>query len=841
MTDWMKSWDNFLTENKEPIEEATEEEIGELDDILLKLDPKDLSFNNIFGDKMRVAIPLGTEGIKTETEKFLNAAGYTVDMKTGIATGYTMSSGEGRSKNTRMLSLDQQESFVTPEGKINVANLSNPTDPEKIAQMQRNLRRRQMKIGKLLKKGLDLAGKIANIPDGIENDEAKLDALTRYSQFFVEPSIGTPGQAREELETFKTQLQIWEKRGAMKSGHTIIITRHPIDVFRMSDFDRIQSCHSPPSREGDASYYKCAVAEAHGHGPVAYLVRNEDLDEALEEKELDKGDYQALLDQYEDDEEEFFYDDERVEGEITPINRLRIRKYSSPKFNMTIAVPAKRVYGDDRGFGDAMVNSVVKWAQGSQEDALKKMKDDEDMLSDGKFNMDNWIRHGGTYHQDNSPETLLRQLLDDDRFENLSDFTGYIQVDSTTENSLTLTAGVPAVTEQAEEMVDDFNRRSHAARVTMGDVDAEDGQFYISINEAVIVVKIPEDEFTQSAFTDFTRNAIESIVDYMSEYLPVDKDERVYYKTHGGTVFIDVPFDMMSVNREGGTLAYGIDGLDELLSNIDRQDDQHEQYEEAVREALMIQGAIKGSPIQEFAKMFNDNTYYEWDSEMDDRNNPTDIEIETRQYVNLEDLVKKIPVTLDRNPTPGGLSTLIPVMFDGREIAEVARVYDNQDLEETNVIGYEVVSQEFEDKKSEPLPNLKAVIAHVRREITKMIVMGGPQKFGGLNDASREYHVAVREELRKATGLRGDYHYPNSSLYVSGPDSDDEYNMQYEIGLNDGSSEGQFNAAEKIVNDIDDEDELKTIFRRAFARVAKVPEPTNENVRNYFKKFDIFG
>jgi len=822
MTDWMNRWDQYLTENKEPIEEATEEEIGELDDILLKLDPKDLSFNNIFGDKMRIAIPLGTEGIKTETEKFLNKAGYTVDMKTGIATGYTMSSGEGRSKNTRMLSLDQQESFVTPEGKINVANLSKPADSEKIAQMQRNLRRRQMKVGKLLRKGINFLEK---------GDEKK------YRQFFVDPETD-PVQLKLMVYKLKEVLSDWEKRGATKSGHTVIITRHPIDVFRMSDFDRIQSCHSPPSKGGDASYYKCAVAEAHGHGPVAYLVRNEDLDEALEEKELDKGDYQALLDQYEDDEEEFFYDDERVEGEITPINRLRIRKYSSPKFNMTIAVPAKRVYGDNRGFGDAMVNSVVKWAQGSQEDSLKKMKDDEDMLSDGKFNMDNWIRHGGTYHQDNSPETLLRQLLDDDRFENLSDFTGYIQVDSTTENSLTLTAGVGAVTEQAEEMVDEFNRRSHAARVTMGDIDLEDGQFYISINEAVMVVKIPEDEFTQSAFTDFTRNAIQNIVEYMSDYLPVDKEERVYYRGSDGMVFIDVPLDMMSINREGGTLAYGIDGLDELLSNIDRQDDAHEQYELAVREALMIEGAIKGSPIQEFAKMFNDNTYYEWDSEMDDRYNPTDIEIETRQYVNLEDLVKKIPVTLDRNPTPGGLSTLIPVKFDGSEIAEVARVYDADD----NVVGYEVVSQEFEDKKSEALPDLKAVIAHVQREITKMIVMGGPMKFGGLNDASREYHVAVREELRKAVGgEEGEYSYPNSSLYVSGPDNDNDYNMQYEIGLTDNSSEGQFNAVEKIVNDIDDEDELKAIFQRAFARVAKVPTSTNENVRNYFKKFDIFG
>ena len=55
---------------------------------------------------MRIAVPLGTEGIKTETEKFLNKAGYTVDMKTGIATGYTLTSGEGDRTNTRKLSLE---------------------------------------------------------------------------------------------------------------------------------------------------------------------------------------------------------------------------------------------------------------------------------------------------------------------------------------------------------------------------------------------------------------------------------------------------------------------------------------------------------------------------------------------------------------------------------------------------------------------------------------------------------------------------------------------------------------------------------------------------------------
>ena len=346
MTDWMKSWDNFLTENKEPIEEASEEEIADLDDILLRLDPKDLSFNNIFGDKMRIAIPLDEKGIKSSVEKFMNERGYEVDMKTGIATGYAMTNDDRT--NTRKISLRQQEDYVTPEGKINVANLNQlGFNPERIEKMQRNLRKIQMKVGKLLRKGINF----------LEKDDTK-----KYRQFFDERYETDPVQLKLMAYKLKEVLSDWEKRGATKSGHTVIITRHPIDVFRMSDFDRIQSCHSPPSREGDASYYKCAVAEAHGHGPVAYLVRNEDLDNVVDERELDKGDYQGLLDRFEELEEEFFYDDNREVGDITPINRLRVRKYSSPKFNMTIAVPAKRVYGDDRGFGDAMVNSVVKWA-----------------------------------------------------------------------------------------------------------------------------------------------------------------------------------------------------------------------------------------------------------------------------------------------------------------------------------------------------------------------------------------------------------------------------------------------------------------------------------------------
>jgi len=52
----------------------------------------------------------------------------------------------------------------------------------------------------------------------------------------------------------------------------IILSRHPVDVLRMSDISDIRSCHS----EG-REYFQCAVAESKGNGLIAYLVKTEAL------------------------------------------------------------------------------------------------------------------------------------------------------------------------------------------------------------------------------------------------------------------------------------------------------------------------------------------------------------------------------------------------------------------------------------------------------------------------------------------------------------------------------------------------------------------------------------
>ncbi|MBI80171.1 MAG: hypothetical protein CMQ51_07080 [Gammaproteobacteria bacterium] len=56
----------------------------------------------------------------------------------------------------------------------------------------------------------------------------------------------------------------------------IVLSRHPLDVLRMSDISNISSCHS----EGH-SHFQCAQAEAKGHGPIAYLIKQSEYEDLM--------------------------------------------------------------------------------------------------------------------------------------------------------------------------------------------------------------------------------------------------------------------------------------------------------------------------------------------------------------------------------------------------------------------------------------------------------------------------------------------------------------------------------------------------------------------------------
>ena len=156
---------------------------------------RELHFNSLFGNKLRILIPL--EG-NQELHKLLETLeffGYETDVNDAISKKIVY----------KKIKSQQQEKLR----------------PEKIGGVLQNL---------------------------IKNyDKLK----SSFSSFYLVP----PKHEITEL------LDWWQKNSAdlksAKTGSSIIISRSPIDLVRMSDHDGISSCHSP-----DGSFFKCAIQEA---------------------------------------------------------------------------------------------------------------------------------------------------------------------------------------------------------------------------------------------------------------------------------------------------------------------------------------------------------------------------------------------------------------------------------------------------------------------------------------------------------------------------------------------------------------------------------------------------
>ena len=876
MSDWMKNWGNFLTENKQPIVEVKPEELKDIEQMLDK-EPEELSFNNLFGDKFRLIIPLDESSvISDKLTKFLNDAGYEVDLKKGIATGWAMRSKQGRV--TVKLRLDQQDNYVNPDGTINVENLASKKSPEEIEAMSKRLVKRQIKIGKLLRKGIQLLEKEVEAPD----DEAELDIQNRFRAFFA---LRTDQQ---DLETFKIYAKAWEKQGAAEAGHSVIISRHPIDVFRMSDFERIQSCHSPASRGTSGRpgvYYRCAPAEAHGHGLVTFVVRNKALDKIMAKREEDLGtklyepkDYQALLDDFQENDEEFFYDDKRNVGVYDPNIRGRIRKYSVPGAEIAaLGVPETEVYGDNTAYARALTPTVTKWAKENQRDIIDKINSNPDLFDEdyGTKNQGlqlvKFVMHGGTY-QDTPDSALFNNFMGHKTI-------GSAKIDRSTEESLELSSGgFAALTQRAENVQNNFNYSNYRRLEVQIDVEMGDYGPFIDAR-MYYLVPFKGTELKKRPFGDNRDLYIEALED-LPEVL--DRTEDFFNRQRDATFQLSqmsgIPSVIIKIPLRVQTQQFGMWGdLEEFEDVLDRmaiglnRGKESDNVKEIVKNHLALYGITKGTPIEEFAAAARSRdasvaTY--WEHKLDDEDKPKFVDITTAGvYVNFEDISNQIPIKYSAGTAPGSYAEFAYVgppielglatpTFTGKESEPIATSFKVKD-ENGNLKGYELVSEllfgEYGTGKEGGFKDVDEMVERIQYIMTQLIL----QHPGRHNpDVSRQFHLNVRMEMKDAamalvnTGadgrpLRGEnYQYPNSQMKAAGPYSTDEYKMIYSMQLGNNSSKGQFEAVKIIMLKLDDEERLREVFRKAFAKTvgagsARAAKAMKETKR-YFDKFDLY-
>ncbi len=213
-------------------------------------------------------------------------------------------------------------------------------------------------------------------------------------------SISQAMELKGEIDSFSVEKtkELMNSSLTNNSDLSIIISRSPIDVLRMSDFSSMRSCHSQPEQYGGGSYFYCALAESRNQGAIAYLVNTEDL------KKVNLNDV------------EIFADPQRNIKGIVPISRNRLRRIVDRNTSVDLMAVESRTYGAKKiGF----VDSINKWV--SQKFSKLIMNDPSSTAEEGRYYIpdgDGLALVGGSY-----TDSGLRGLADNltSNFRNAAD------------------------------------------------------------------------------------------------------------------------------------------------------------------------------------------------------------------------------------------------------------------------------------------------------------------------------------------------------------------------------------------------------------------------------------
>ena len=633
-----KNVPNCVPVSEKVLREVTEDEMRALEDVLDDLDPANLPLNDLFSGKMRTVIPFPTIDPSTELGKFaefFKSQEYDVDWEKGVVYAER--------------DLRKSDDFLDM--------LGGGPEPKK------KTKKIQMKIGKLFSKLADLSRrkgeiyqKVYDHLDGIGYkladgepvrtsrrvtgkmmkaalDEKEYENFQRINGqiylYVVNP--GVAGPAGYDLTDLATQYgEYWKKNaGYIKkeinniddNKFSIIITRHPIDVLRMSDFDEITSCHSPASRASAyQSYYKCAVAEAQGHGAVAYVVKTEELLSATNTSNIDSAEQEIQ-------EGEIFYDDKRYDvGDINPISRARIRhvRYyegdEPPKRwddGQDVGMPETRVYGADI---PGLANQVTDWARSSQEEVIQNMPKEGDKIDLSKF-----MIFGGSYEDTANAAgraKLLSKLLNIDT----SDMAGAMRQNKETEQNLdaNLIGDIKRATEGECEDVTNYWMERYAQTFIDYEVREDGADSVYIMPSAQFVARWPIDEWKRlpSNAEEVVWNSVDELNErngYGDIFVPSKHDTPTIRRIRE-EIHLSIPINFEHPEIYGGRYMAMSSELNDAGQNIDTKiDDARDTWEAILTEYFKREGQMEGGAYINLAREIEDGeiSSYEWDVETD--------------------------------------------------------------------------------------------------------------------------------------------------------------------------------------------------------------------------------
>ena len=661
-------WHKFLQEARNPapkqqfalfeqrlLRELDEEELEHIRDAIDGASPDTLAFDRTFKGKTRLVIDFPTIDTSTDLGKFVDefrALNYDVNWEKGLISGEKELKDGSISRAVRQLTGEPE-----PE-------------PKK--------RKIQMKIGKFWAKIYELSSKrealTQKVLDYLENEgyydgkrsdlghsygrlthageltgvmiEAALDESEqkRYQQLADQLEMysgGRPAYLSDSARAKKNQ-EYWQQNAdyikknignLTVDKYVIIITRDPIDILRMSDFNRIYSCHSPPSRGSGESFYKCAVAEAHGHGAVAYAVETEELLSSTESKTIEQAEA-AIQDG------EIFADEMRgshigLSMEMVPVARTRLRQVrfwddedevapaGQPDIAAAtqLAVPEQRVYGlKIPGFRDR----VSRWAKETQSEQIESIPENAA-----------FVKFGGS-HEDNNIGGLLSDLL------GVNINKDSITQDTETEDALDedelLTGLVRRIEEECENFQDYWNNTYQAVEVGYNVEDDGGGGVYIEISAEMKIVW-EADEWLQLPDQSQTANWAVSELNDLGWGWATDP---AYLSRQGDNIVLNFQIAPEGLPDFGAqSYAATAEDFETFCVEVNRVDDMYDGIKQELERHFKREGYMSGGALYTWGMeiLNGDFTLYSWDpvAEEDYEGDIENIEVSINVYLDPPD------------------------------------------------------------------------------------------------------------------------------------------------------------------------------------------------------------
>jgi hypothetical protein len=765
--------ENFDISEQKPdklLRELDDIELEALDNILDDIKGEDLAFNGLFNGEMRKVINFPTMDNSTDLGRF----------------------GEFFKKQD--FDVDWEKGLVSAEREVSNHNLDDLVNHMMSgAPMPSKKKKIQMKVGKFFAKVADLSSKrdilYQKVYDHLDKmnyigAHGKIDVPWKVSGKMVKaaldekeqedynrintqiglyiPNPGVAGPADYALTDLATKMaKYWQTNaGYIKKEinkldndkYSIIITRHPIDVMRMSDFESITSCHSPPSRSGGTNeYYKCAVAEARGHGALAYVVETEDLLYKTNTSNIESAEQEIQ-------EGEIFADDNRDGGagfDIEPISRTRLRQmryYDTDKpkrwdDGTELAVPEGHTYGVGI---PGIAERVRGWAAENQKEAIRDMPETDEMVNLDRF----WI-FGGSYEDTagaEGREKLLSALTGIDAMH----FTGEVNQNRETEDALdanAISGLLGRYRAEVERIQDEWNQRYAAAGVSAEVHGDDEGGVYIEA-EARITFTYDIDEFSGLPNSYPTgMHAFDNINDIWGDIF--ETDSGFVNKFSNTTVHIGCRFNLEHPDIGESALMYDPDGFDAFCAEIDKLDDRRDGFKATIDEFLKQEGYMEGGEYIKLAYEIEDGPFesYEWDVRYDGEHPPESYEATAA-------------ISHDFNPEELGLDPRI-----------LFQILDSRDWR---------------------LAVRTALISSAQKAL------------------STEYHLDI--ESAKAVDSGEDIEY-TLTFRITSDDPDERVKLFRELTTGEDS-------------DMDDEDNIKTVFNNVMAQFlnSRQPSHTQQNL-----------